>query len=92
MHMGLTTGPGTDNPWLILDDARPDGARSSDGLVWGSYVHGLFADDVFRGDFLKPFRNGVALSVTYDLQIETTLDRLAEHLEQNLSVDTLFDI
>ena len=92
MHMGLTTGPGTNNPWLILDGVRPDGACSADGLVKGSYLHGLFADDVFRGEFLKPLRNGGAKLVAYELQVDRTLDRLAEHLEQNLSVDELFYI
>ena len=29
-----------------------DGAVSADGKVWGTYVHGLFADEVFRRRFL----------------------------------------
>jgi adenosylcobyric acid synthase len=86
MHMGKTTGPDTDQPWLILDNDRPDGARSKDGLILGSYVHGLFAGDSFRASFLRDFRSGAAQSVAYDLQIEQTLDLLADHLNKHLTL------
>ena len=86
MHMGKTTGPDTDQPWLILGNDRPDGARSKDGLILGSYVHGLFAGDAFRASFLRNFRSGAAQSVAYDLQIEQTLDLLADHLNKHLTL------
>ena len=90
MHMGKTTGPDTDQPWLILGNDRPDGARSKDGLILGSYVHGLFAGDAFRTSFLRDFRSGAAQSVAYDLQIEQTLDLLADHLNKHLTLYPLF--
>jgi adenosylcobyric acid synthase len=30
----------------------PDGAISQNGLVFGSYVHGMFDNDLFRHSFL----------------------------------------
>ena len=92
MHIGETTGPDTQQPWLILEQGRPDGARSKDGRVLGSYVHGLFAEDTFRAAFLKDFRGGVFRSIYYNQQIEQTLDQLADHLCQHISTDTLFQI
>lgn len=35
---------------------HPDGAQSSDGRVWGTYVHGLFDNDDFRLAFLNLLR------------------------------------
>jgi adenosylcobyric acid synthase len=92
MHIGKTTGPDTQQPWLILDQGRPDGARSKDGRVLGSYVHGLFTGDAFRAEFLRGLRGGKYRLTTYEQQIEQTLDQLADHLSQHISIDTLFDV
>jgi adenosylcobyric acid synthase len=92
MHIGQTTGPDTHQPWLILEQGRPDGARSKDGRVLGSYVHGIFAEDAFRAAFLKDFRDGTSRSIAYDQKIEQTLDQLADHLYQHVSTNALFDV
>ncbi len=92
MHIGQTTGPDTHRPWLILEQGRPDGARSKDGRVLGSYVHGLFAEDAFRAAFLRDLRDGVSRSIAYDRQIEQTLDQLADHLRQHMYIDILFNV
>jgi len=87
MHLGETTGPGMSRPMLRLGE-RDDGAVSADGLVAGTYLHGLFAGDRFRRAFL--LRLGAAPgAVTYEAGIEATLDALAGHLEQSLDLDTL---
>ena len=92
MHIGQTTGPDTHQPWLILDQDRPDGARSKDGRVLGSYIHGIFAEDAFRAAFLSDLRGGKSRSIAYDQQIELTLDQLADHLNQHMSTNTLFGV
>jgi adenosylcobyric acid synthase len=67
---------------------RKEGAVSADGLVAGSYLHGLFASDPFRRAFLA--RLGAAAGdVSYESMIETTLDRLAAHLESHLDLDQI---
>jgi adenosylcobyric acid synthase len=92
MHIGKTTGPDTHQPWLILEEGRPDGARSKDGRVLGSYVHGLFAEDAFRAAFLSDLRGGISRSIAYGQQIEQTLDQLADHLSLHMSTGALFDV
>lgn len=92
MHIGQTTGPDTQQPWLTLEQGRPDGARSKDGRILGSYVHGLFAEDAFRAEFLRDLRSGTSHSIAYEQQIENTLDLLADHLSQHISTKTLFDV
>ena len=57
---------------------RPDGAVSADGLVAGTYVHGLFASDGFRRAFLPTL--GARSTAAYEAGVEAALDGLAAHL------------
>jgi adenosylcobyric acid synthase len=88
MHVGRTTGPALASPMLDLA-GRPDGAVSPDGRVMGCYVHGLFAADAFRHRFLARLRKRACSGVSFERQIETTLDGLADHLETHVDLDGL---
>ena len=85
IHLGVTTGPGRDRPFLSLDGA-PEGAMSADGRVRGTYLHGLFSSDAFRAAFLGA---QVDKGFGYDTSVERTLDALAAHLETHMDVDRL---
>ena len=87
MHLGITTGPGLDRPMLRLASGA-DGCISRDGRVAGCYLHGLFASDPFRRAFLEVL-GADSGEVAYELQIETTLDALAYHLECCLDLPAL---
>ena len=87
MHLGITTGPGLDRPMLRLPSGA-DGCISRDGRVAGCYLHGLFASDPFRRAFLEVL-GADSGEVAYELQIETTLDALADHLECCLDLPAL---
>lgn len=91
MHIGDTTGTGTELPMLDLRD-RKDGAVSPGGQVMGCYLHGLFESDPFRRTFLEKIRSGATASTSYDYRMEKTLDSLADHLEQHIAVDKLLVI
>ena len=91
IHLGLTEGPDRARAWLTLEDGRGEGAISADGLVMGSYLHGLFAADGFRHAFLARLRQGRAQGDSYEKRIEQTLDKLADHLEQHLDLDKLLE-
>ncbi|MDH3236355.1 MAG: cobyric acid synthase CobQ, partial [Alphaproteobacteria bacterium] len=91
MHIGVTTGPGTDHPMLTLH-GQADGAISADGLVAGCYLHGLFVDDAFRQAFLSRLGGQARATFRYDAMVEDTLDRLSEHLERHLDADRLLAI
>jgi adenosylcobyric acid synthase len=95
MHVGRTSGPDLARPVLALDDpagARPDGARSPDGLVAGCYLHGLFAGDAFRAWFLERLRTNRTASVNFDARLENTLDALADHVAGALDLDRVLAI
>ena len=87
MHMGVTEGPDCARPFARLGGGSSDGAVSADGLVIGTYVHGLFADDRQRAAWLARFKG--TTSVAYDALVERTLDALAAHLAAHLDLDRL---
>jgi adenosylcobyric acid synthase len=90
MHMGATVGTDCARPFAMVD-GKPDGARSSDGRVAGSYLHGLFVADGFRHAYLT--RLGLQASLTgYDGLVDHTLDALADHLERHLDCDAILAV
>ena len=96
IHMGRTDGADCARPLLDID-GRPDGAMSADGLVIGTYVHGIFADDGFRRAFLADLaaRRGHAGrfgEVDFAGRVDAILDELAVHMAANLDLDALGEI
>ena len=89
IHMGNTTGEDRNRPWFTVRGHEPEGACSSDGLVMGSYLHGMFVEDVFRQAFLSRLRAGHHSDLAFEDRIEKTLDGLAAHLEQHMDLDKL---
>ena len=87
IHMGRTTGPDLGRPWLIVE-GRPEGAQSVDGLVRGTYLHGLFAADGFRAAMLAEL-GMQAPALDWEGTVEATLDRLAAHVERSLDLGAL---
>lgn len=89
IHMGTTDGPDCARAWLSVG-GRPDGAASPNGRIRGSYLHGLFASDPFRAQFLQGL--GHDSTTRYEDGIEDTLDALAAHLERYLDLDQLWEL
>jgi len=92
IHLGRTDGPDCARAWFELSDGRRDGAVSADGLVRGSYLHGLFAADDFRQAFLGELRAGRRAGSSYEARIDAVLDDLARHLEAHLDLDALYGL
>jgi adenosylcobyric acid synthase len=91
MHMGETEGADRARPFARLSDGTPDGAMSADGLVAGTYVHGLFADDRQRAAWIARL-GGAPSGLDYEAGVEAALDALAAHLERHLDVERLLTI
>src|SRR5262249_4254035 len=91
MHMGVTKGSDCSRPFARLADGSPEGAISADGRVYGTYTHGLFADDLQRSAWLMRLGAGASLTA-HDARIEDTLDRLAAHIAGHVDLDRLLSL
>ena len=91
MHVGRTTVGAGVAPLVRHADGTTDGAASADGRIAGCYVHGLLADDRQRRAWLA--RLGVeGGDFVYEAEVEATLERLADHLEQHVDCDRLLTL
>ncbi|MDF2597745.1 MAG: cobyric acid synthase CobQ [Methylobacterium brachiatum] len=88
MHIGATHGPDAARPLLRLADGRVDGAVSADGLVAGTYVHGLFAHDAQRAAWLTRLGT-ISAGAGYEAGVEAALDGLARHIAAHVDCDRL---
>jgi adenosylcobyric acid synthase len=87
IHIGRSEGPDCARPFARID-GKPEGAISADGRVQGSYLHGLFASDVFRGAFLAQLEIPSS-GEPYGAKVDGALNALADHIETHLDVEGL---
>ena len=90
IHCGETRAASEWQPAIRLADGREDGVISEDGLVIGTYLHGLFDQPSARDALLS----WAGLSVEEapaiaDIQ-EAELERLADSIEASLDCERLF--
>jgi adenosylcobyric acid synthase len=90
IHLGRTEGPDRARP-LFTVNGQPEGAQRADGLVMGSYLHGMFSEDAFRRAFLASLGASPG-NASYDQTVEDTLDALADHLAAHLDCDALLKL
>ena len=94
IHMGETE---SQTQWLEIASRNgeqvsvKDGSVSSNGRVWGCYLHGLFANDSFRHVWLN--RLGWRGEVTSQAaRFEESLEKLADAVEGALNMELLDNI
>jgi adenosylcobyric acid synthase len=93
IHHGQSDSTEID-PVLKTDDGRWDGAKSADGMIWGTYAHGIFDEDQFRRWFIDRLRVRRGFAATgevhakYDL--EPALNRLADAVRESLDMDRIY--
>ena len=91
IHAGETQ---TQTAWLEITSRNGeqvsimDGSISSDGKIWGCYIHGLFNNDSFRRAWLKSL-GWTGEVVSQEERFEASLERLADEVEQALDMDLL---
>ena len=93
IHHGITTAEGVE-PLITGQDGRLLGAGNSNGMVWGSYLHGIFDADPFRRWLLDRLRQRKGwqadglIRACYDL--EPALDRLADCVRGSLDMKAIY--
>lgn len=84
IHAGRSQGPGLQAPALMLGGG-PDGARSADGQVLGTYVHGLFdTPEALHALLHWAGYRGDAEAPDSAARREQDLERLADAVEEHL--------
>lgn len=88
IHAGVSRGPALQQPLMRLN-SRADGVISDDGLIAGSYLHGLF-DQPEAGQALLQWA-GLATEDRIDIaaQQESGIERLADAMEQAFDLPLL---
>jgi adenosylcobyric acid synthase len=95
IHHGRT-GAGELAPLIRREDGETIGMGVEDGLLWGTYLHGIFDADGFRRWFIDRLRarRGLAplgrIAARYDL--EPALERLADTVRKSLKMDEIYRI
>ena len=106
IHMGRSSR-GTANPCFQIeatetwegDVTGDDGARSENGRVWGTSIHGLFDQAEFRRGWLNRARGWKGLppissceSELVSTQLRAELDRWADHLVKYVNMDVIYSV
>ena len=104
IHLGVTTIRGPGRPALTITSrngrtaASPDGWVSQNGLIMGTYVHGLFDADDFRQAFvstllgLPPECSEDSPAWSFQAFQEAQFDRLAETLRGHLDLARIWEL
>ncbi len=106
IHMGRTNR-GIANPCFHIEASEilegnamgDEGAASENGRVWGTSIHGLFDQAVFRRGWLNRVRGRKGLipispreSELVAAQLRGELDRWADHLERSVNMDAIYPL
>ncbi|MER3423909.1 MAG: cobyric acid synthase [Nitrospiraceae bacterium] len=80
----------------VVKEDDMDGAAREDGLVWGTYIHGVFDQPEFRRAWLNRLRQRKGLpplntevSELVSQRRESELDRWADHMQKHLDLNPL---
>lgn len=93
IHHGRTQG--LQRP-VLKESGGDNGAASGNGLVWGTYLHGIFDSDPFRHWFIDRLllRRGLSciglIHATHDL--EAAFDRLADVVRKGLDMNRIYQL
>ncbi|MBE7414602.1 MAG: cobyric acid synthase [Deltaproteobacteria bacterium] len=99
IHMGETIVKGGPFSRILERNGKtcyaPDGAASQDGMVWGTYVHGIFDNDVFRQAVVSALSGGRCGSGTvasFESVRERAIDSLASIFEDSVDMERVLRI
>jgi len=90
IHMGVTDIDSGEYLFRIYEDEKEmlDGCKSSTYNVWGTYIHGIFDNDMFRLEFLNRLREKKGLAIeentfNYTEYKDRAYNELADIFEKN---------
>jgi adenosylcobyric acid synthase len=91
MHMGETTGADTARPFAKLDQLGSEGAVSRDGIILGTYLHGLLASPELRTALLAKI-DVAGSGRDHAADVDGALDEIAADLERHIDINALLTL
>ncbi len=91
IHLGRTNGPDCLRPMAQFEGIN-EGAKSENGRIEGTYLHGIFASDAFRAAWLASIRQSRQSSLNFEATVDTALDEIAATLETSLDIEALLSL
>jgi len=92
IHAGRTKGPDLLRPFILGESGEGDGSLSEDGLVAGTYWHGLFDTPKALNSILHWAGLEKSEPVNYEALREASINRLADAVEQSLDLDAIMNL
>lgn len=102
IHMGVTRALSSrenekEETAIFLEDGRRDGLCRKDGLVFGTYLHGLFDNEEWTGKLLSRLaeKKGILWRSPEESRRaykEKQYDRLARLVRENLDMKKIYEI
>jgi adenosylcobyric acid synthase len=92
IHAGVTMGPDLQRPLLARADGSVDGAISDDGLVAGTYLHGIFENPLGAQALLRWAGLKEPEILDYWGLREAGINLLADTLENHLDMEAIFRV
>ena len=101
IHHGQTKVKGDATPAFEITEfmnrkvKKTDGARTPDNRCWGTYIHGIFDNDIFRRYFLNLIRKdkgwpAVRKGISHDPDRE--IEKVSALVRKNIDMDLLYKI
>jgi adenosylcobyric acid synthase len=96
IHVGETIYENHAQAFAMLNEQDSDGCISADNRIFGTYLHGIFDDDVFRHTFIAAARTyyNLAPAVRFEnwrQRREQSFDVLADGVRNSLDLAKMFD-
>jgi adenosylcobyric acid synthase len=98
IHHGQTEPTEGRNPCFVLNKYGPEGTKTSDLRIWGTYLHGIFDLPEFRRSFIDHIRKRKGLrplknpNLSWQEFKDTQYNLLANHLKENIRLNTILHI
>lgn len=91
IHHGKTDN--TDCEVIVEKEGEILGLRNNN--IWGTYLHGIFDNDLFRHDFLNELRNKKGLEQKTEIKkydLEPSFKKLADTVRSSIDISFLYNI
>jgi adenosylcobyric acid synthase len=100
IHMGQTAAGDSGGAFRVFETPQggtdyADGALNTDGMVLGTYMHGLFHNNEFRRGFLNILRRRKGLPESFQSAVtgkDAEYDKLATLVRGSLNMDLVYEI